>query len=91
MFSRETKTILIALLTVLVVCMVPLMGPQASASGHLHHDASASCATCMGSISLLIFVFSLALLGLQLLLIPVARLLALPADRFHPPYVPTLL
>ena len=80
------KLILIGVLTVLVVCMVPLMGPHAS-SGHLHHDASASCATCMGSISLLVVVFSLALLGLSPLLMPAVRVLVLPADRFHPPYI----
>lgn len=81
------KLILIGVLTVLVVCMVPLMGPHASASGHLHHDASASCATCMGSIALLVVVFSLALVGLSPLLIPAVRVLVLPADRFHPPYI----
>ena len=80
------KLILIGVLTVLVICMIPLMGPHAS-SGHLHHDASASCATCMGSISLLAFVFSLALLGLLALLMPVRRVLVLSADRFHPPYI----
>jgi hypothetical protein len=87
MFSRGTKTILIALLTVLVVCMVPLMGPHANASGHLHHGASASCATCMGSISILAFVFSLASLGLLALLMPASRLLVLTSDRFHPPCI----
>ena len=87
MFTRGTKTILIALLTVLVVCMVPLMGAHANASGHLHHDASASCATCMGSISLLAFVFLLALVGPLALLMPATRMLVLSADRFHPPYI----
>ena len=81
------KLILIGVLTVLVICMIPLMGPQTNASGHLHHDASASCATCMGSISLLAFVFSLALLGPLTLLMPAKRMLVLSADRFHPPYV----
>jgi hypothetical protein len=81
------KLILIGVLTVLVICMVPLMGPGANASGHLHHDASASCATCMGSISLLAFVFSLALLGPLTLLMPAMRMLVLSADRFHPPYI----
>jgi len=41
----------------------------------------------MGSTSLLVFVFSLALLGLLALLVPAMRVLVLPADRFHPPYV----
>ncbi len=80
------KLIVIGVLTVLVMCMVPLMGTHAS-SGHLHHDASASCATCMGSISLLAFVFSLALLGPLTLLMPAMRMLVLSADRFHPPYI----
>jgi hypothetical protein len=40
----------------------------------------------MGSISVHIVVFSLALLGLQILLIPSARLVALTEDQFHPPY-----
>ena len=80
------KLILIGILTVLVICMVPVMGPHAS-SGHLHHDASASCATCMGSTSLLVVVFSLALLGFSPWLMPAVRVLLLPADRFHPPYI----
>ena len=80
------KLIFIGVLTVLVICMIPLMGPHAS-SGHLHHGASASCATCMGSISLLAFVFSLALMGPLTLLMPAPRMLVLSADRFHPPYI----
>jgi len=81
------RLVLIGLLVLSVVCMVPLMGAGHAATGHLHHDASASCATCMGSTSLLVFVFSLALLGLLALLVPAMRVLVLPADRFHPPYV----
>ena len=86
MRAQVAKIVLIVL-AVLVVCMVPLMGPHTNGPGHLHHDASTSCATCMGSISLLTFVFSLALLGPLILLTPATRMLVLSADRFHPPYI----
>jgi hypothetical protein len=87
MRAHVAKIVLIGVLAILVSCMVPLMGPPANASGHLHHGASASCATCMGSVELLVIVFSLALLGLSPLLMPAIRVLVLPADRFHPPYI----
>jgi len=80
------KAILIGILTLLVICMVPLMGTSAHAGGHLHHDASASCATCMGTVSAAMVVFSLPLLLILIWLLPMAPPLRLCRDRFHPPY-----
>ncbi len=80
------RFLMIAALALLVVCMVPMMGPSANASGHFHHDASSSCATCMGNIAAPIVVFSLSFLGFLILFMPSVHLLVLAADRFHPPY-----
>ena len=79
------RILLIALFTFSVVCMVPLMG--ANDLHHLHHGASVSCATCMGSeVSSGVFFF-LTLLGLLTVMIPVAPLLALVKYQFHPPRI----
>lgn len=79
------RVFLIGLLTLLLLCMIPLMGSTLNGGGHLHHDASASCATCMGSVDLPLVIFLLTLFGsatLMLLLLP-----PMVASRapFHPP------
>ena len=79
------KALLIGFLSLLLLCMLPLMGSTLNSDGHLHHDASASCATCMGSIAVPLVIFLLTFLGSatsMLLLLP-----ALVASRspFHPP------
>ena len=85
------KAILIALLTLLVVCMVPIMGTSAHAGGHLHHDASASCATCMGTVSVVMVAFSLPFLFIFIWLLPMMPPLRLCRNRFHPPCASDLL
>ena len=77
-----TWLLFIALLALSVVCMVPLMG--ATDLHHVHHGASASCATCMGSDVDRGVFFLLTLLGLLTVMIPVAPLLALAKNQFHP-------
>ncbi len=79
------RILLIALLAFSVVCMVPLMGTSDSHS--LHHGASASCATCMGSEVSSDVVFLLTLLGLLAVVITVAPPFALVKNQFHPPRI----
>ena len=85
MRAQVAKIVLIGVLAVLVVCMVPIMGTSAHAAGHLHHDASASCATCMGTVSVAMVAFSLPLLFILIWLLPIAPPLRLCRNRFHPP------
>jgi len=79
------RMVLICLLVLSVVCMVPLMGAGHAATGHLHHDASASCATCIGPESIGMVVFLLTLLGLSPLMIPLAPPRPPVRNQFHPP------
>ena len=79
------RILLIVLLAFSVVCMVPLMG--ANDIHHLHHGASVSCATCMGSEVASDVFFLFTLLGLLTVMIPVAPLLALVKNQFHPPRI----
>lgn len=85
--SVMTKILLLTLLCLTMLCMVPLMGSHYLDSGHLHHDASASCATCMGSPATSVVGFLFTLLGLSILIIPAAPLLQLDVEQFHPPRV----
>lgn len=85
--SVMAKLFLLGLLCLSVLCMAPLMGSHHLASDHLHHDVSASCATCMGSeVSRGVF-FLLTLLGLLGVMIPVAPRFALVKNQFHPPRI----
>lgn len=79
------RVLLIVVLVLTVVCMVPLMGADHTASGHLHHSLSTSCDTCLGpdAVSGVFFFFSS--LGLLILMIPAAPLLIFVGDQFHPP------
>ena len=79
------RMLLIIGLALSVVCMVPLMG--ANDLHHWHHGASVSCATCMGLEAFTDALFFLALLGLLTIMFPVAPLLALVKDQFHPPRI----
>ena len=84
-FNAMIRMLLIGFISLLLLCMVPLMGGILDSGGHLHHDASASCASCMGSIALPLVIFLLTLLGSATVM-----LLALPAlvasrSPFHPP------
>ena len=78
---------LVGLLVLSVVCMTPLMGTGHTTTGHLHHDASASCATCMGTQSGIGEFFLLAVLGLATLMIPNAPPLPPIRDQFPPPRI----
>ncbi len=85
--SFMTKILLLTVLCLSVLSMTPIMGSHHMASDHLDHDASASCAACMGTATLTIFDFFLALLGLSNLILPSPPRLALIVDRFQPPRV----
>ncbi len=79
------KIILIGLLCLSVFCMVPLMGSHHLASDHLHHDAAASCSTCIGAVDMSTIVVLFTLLGLSSLIIPSTPALKLIVRQFHPP------
>ena len=78
-----TRILLIIALALSVICMVPLMG--SGHTTHLHHGASVSCATCMGSGTQQQVVFPLPLVGLLKLSIFVVPLMIHVKDQFHPP------
>ena len=79
------RMFLITLLALSIVCMTPLMG--AYGPHHLHHGASVSCATCLGPEVANEVFFLLTLLGMLTVMIPVAPLLALVKNQFHPPRI----
>ena len=82
------RVILLGLLVLSVVCMVPLMGTSHAAAGHLHHDASASCATCLGPESVGGTIFLITLIGLAFLMSPAEPPRAPIRSLFHTPSVP---
>lgn len=66
--------------------MVPIMmGSGQYHSGHLHHDDTASCATCLASGDVLMLFFLLSLQGLATLVVPLLPELLAPHSPFHPP------
>lgn len=79
------RIILICVLALTVVCMVPFMGASDTASGHLHHSLSTSCASCLGPDAVNGVFFFLASLGLLILMIRATPLLIFVGDLFHPP------
>ena len=81
------KVILLVLLCLSVLCIVPLMGSHQLAADHLHHDAAASCSTCVGAVDLSMFVVLFTLLGFSSLIIPPILPLKLIVRQFHPPRV----
>ena len=81
------KIILFGLLCLSVLCMVPLMGSHHLASDHLHHDAAASCSTCIGAVATSTIVVLFTVLGLSSLMIPATPALKLVVRQFHPPRV----
>lgn len=87
MYDRQviTKLFPLVLLCLYVLCMVPLMGGHHVASGHLQHDASTSCSTCMGSAAMNTGGMLFIVLGLLSLIVSAAPPLTLVADQFHPP------
>ena len=80
-----TKLFLLLLLCLSVLCMTPLMESHHLASDHLHHDASTSCSTCMGSAAMSTGGMLFIVLGLLSLIVSAAPPLTLVADQFHPP------
>ncbi len=73
-------------LSLLLLCIVPLMGSMSHQSGHLHHhDDTASCVTCMASVDLSALFFLLTLLGLATSWAPVLPKLLASLSPFHPP------
>lgn len=72
-------------LSLLLLCMIPITGSAPHHSGHLHHDDTASCATCMISIDLSMLLLLLSLLGLATSLVPVLPKRVTPHSPFHPP------
>jgi len=78
------RLVLISLLIFSVLCMVPLMGSHHGVS-HLHHDASASCSTCMGPAAMTRVIFLFNLLGFVALMIPATPPLGSLPEHLHPP------
>lgn len=79
------KVIVIGFLSLVLLCMIPIMGSTPHHSGHLHHDDSASCATCMAPVDLSLILLLLSLLGLVTSVVPVLPKLVPPHSPFHPP------
>jgi hypothetical protein len=79
------RVTIIVVLVLSVVCMVPLMGIDHATAGHLHHGATASCATCIGPESIGEVVFLLTLFGLSPLLMPITPPRPPVPNQFHPP------
>jgi hypothetical protein len=79
------KVVVVGFLSLVLLCMIPTMGGTPHHSGHLHHDDTASCATCMVSIDLSMLLLLLSLLGLAMLIVPVLPKLVPPHSPFHPP------
>ena len=84
-FNFMLKVILIGFLSLLVLCMVPLMGSNPNSAGHLHHDASVSCASCMGSMDLPLVIFLLTFLGSATFMLLLSPPLVPSRSPFHPP------
>ena len=79
------KIVLIGLLALVLLCMIPIMGSTQHHFGHLHHDASASCATCMASVDVSLILLLLSLVGFAISAGPVLPKLLAPYSPFHPP------
>jgi hypothetical protein len=84
-FISMLKVLLIGFLSFLLLCMVPLMGSISNGGGHLHHDASVSCATCMGSMDLPLVIFLLTFLGSATFILLLFPPLVPSRSPFHPP------
>ena len=85
LFNSMFKVLLIGFLSLMLLCMVPLMGSISNSGGHLHHDASVSCATCMGSVDLPMVIFLLTFLGSAVFMLLVSPALVVLRSPFHPP------
>jgi hypothetical protein len=79
------NVVFVCLLSLLLLCMIPVMGSGPHHSGHMHHDDTASCATCMISIDLSMLLLLLSLLGLATSVVFVGPKLVPPHSPFHPP------
>lgn len=79
------KNLFLIALSLLLLCVIPFMGSMPHHSGHVHHDDTASCATCMASADLSAIFLLLTSLGLATLLIPILPKLLAPHSPFHPP------
>lgn len=84
-FNCMLKMLLIGFLALLLLCMVPLMGSISHSGGHLHHDASVSCASCMGSIDLPLAIFLLTFLGSVTFMLVLSSPVVPSRSPFHPP------
>ena len=80
-----TRLFIISLLIFSLFCMVPLMGTHHSDFGHLHHDVSTSCSTCMGPVAMIGATYPFTLFGFVALMSPVTPLLGSVPEQFHPP------
>lgn len=79
------KVVLIGFLALVLLCMIPIMGSTPHHSGHLHHDASTSCATCMASVDVSFILLLLSLVGVAASAASVFPKRLAPRSPFHPP------
>lgn len=79
------KVVVVGFLSLVLLCMIPILGSTQHHSGHLHHDASASCATCMASVDLPLNLSFLSLLGMAISAVHELPKLLAPRLLFHPP------
>jgi len=78
-----TRIVLMIVLALSVICMVPLMGTGHTT--HLHHGASVSCSTCMGSEPQSDVFFLFPMVGLLTLSLATVPRLIRTRTVFHPP------
>lgn len=79
------KVCMIGFLALVLLCMIPIMGSTQQHSGHLHHDTSTSCATCMASVDVSLILLLLSLVGFATSAVPVLPKLLALRSQFHPP------
>lgn len=82
---RVLRIFLVGLLILSLFCTVHLMGNHDSPSGHSHHNALASCGTCMGPAVKTDTLFPFILAGVMTLTTAVMFPFLLVRKRFHPP------
>jgi len=79
------KLAMIAVLSLMLLCMAPIMGGTQHDSGHLHHSDSVSCATCMVAVDIPLMLVQLSIMGFAAWVIPLLLTLLTPHSPFHPP------
>lgn len=81
------RIIFIGLLALSLFCMGQIMGGHDSSSGHGYHHLSASCATCMGPVNLIVYFFIFTTVGAMTWMASIRPHSSLLREYFRPPRV----